>query len=76
MFRSADMKHQMGYVNTCYEAAEILEKDGSFASCKLVMRATIYNLACHLDYLNLKFPPPLSDSHVISRRIAVELRIQ
>ena len=59
VFRSADMKHQMGYINTCYEAIEILENDDSFNSCKLVMHAMVYNLASHVHYLNLKFPPPL-----------------
>ena len=76
LFRSAEMKHQIGYITTCYEAVEILEKDGSFNSCKLVMHATIFNLSCHLHYLYLKFPPPLWVSHIISGRVAVEVRIR
>ena len=56
MFRSAHWKHQMDYFYCCNEAIENLKLDGSRANCKLMMNAIIYNLKCHLDYLNLKFP--------------------
>ena len=55
-FRSARTLDQKDFWNNANETIEKLAEDGSPLNCKLMMQALMYDLGCHLDYLNLKFP--------------------
>ena len=56
VFRSARFQDQLHYWNNANETINKLKEDGSPQNCKLMMQALMYDLGCHLDYLNLKFP--------------------
>ena len=56
VFRAARFIDQMDYWNNCLEAMDILTRKPSRENCKMVMKATLFDLMCHLEYLNLKFP--------------------
>jgi len=55
-FRSARFKDQLFFWDNANESMVRIKEDGSPQNCKLMMQAMMYDLGCHLDYLNLQFP--------------------